>query len=254
MANTYRELLARAIERNGGYSRGYHDRWAISYTVGLYYADLDAEHIYERMCKEQGYLPPLTGLEWSPDDVWTDVQESLYLSLNDDDGNRTYGHETATRYGLDFYRFPRKYKRKGPEDLCYYPSAKPGWILVDPFNAAYFDVKFELQGRGGKHLVVAEFDGVSLKENSKTLAEDIRNDDCGDYPNKWCRKLLAMMDEWDRSFTSKNASSEMEYLAADRMYQDQYERCKQWSEALTAARARREGNALQQELQLTDCD
>ncbi len=240
--NKLRLMLADKIESNGGYSSGYHDRFAIEYPVGLYYADLDKDHIYKLMCEDQGYLPPITGLEWDENKIWEIVQEQMYYSLNDDDGNRTYSPATAKKYGLPMHRFPRKFKRKSTE-CAYCPAKKEGWILDEPFDCEYFDVRFELHGRSGKHLVVTEFEGHDLKMRSEDLAEQIRKHDSWrtSYSNKWCVKLLAMMEEWETIFSSKNASAEMEYQAAFLMYQDQEERVEAWRKALKKARARHVG-------------
>lgn len=245
--NKIRHMLADAIENNGGYSRGYHGRWALSYEVGLYYANLDKDHIYEVMCKEHGYLPPPTSLEWDEQQQWEGGQESMCYGLNDDDGNRTYGPDTAKRYSLPWERFPRRYVRDDPSDSTRYPSAKPGWKLVNPWeDIIYFDVTFGLAGRGGKHLVVEEFEGHRLDMSANDLAERIRDDDAGNYSNRWCTYLLAMMGEWDAMFTSKIASAELEYQAAFRMYSELYDQAQAWRTALKEARAAREVRRLAQ--------
>lgn len=233
--NKYRHMLADAIESNCGYSRGYWDRWAISYEVGLYYADLDLDNIYQVMLKEHGYLPPPTSIEWDEQQVWNTVQEMMVWGLNDDDTNRTYSPDTAKRYGLGYYRYPQKYKRRTNE-CAFYPAKKEGWIRDDPYICEYFDVKFGLAGRCGKHLVVEEFEGRSLAVSADALAEDIRDDDCGNYSNHWCVRLLAMMDEWESIFTSRNASKEMEYQAAFLLHQELSDQADRWRKALSDAR------------------
>lgn len=218
--NHLRHLLADAIERNGGYSSGYHDRFPLEWTVGLHYADLDRDHIFKRVLKDfDSTLRMPDDFEWDPDRIWQWVQEDMYEGLNDDMSRQTYGPETAKRYGLPFERFPKAYRRKKDSDTAYFQSKKPGWLLENPYPCIYFKVNFELHGRGGKHLVVTDFEGHRLEgRNSEDWAAIIRNDDDGSFSNVWCRNLLAMIGEWDGMFTSKNASDEMEYLAADRMY------------------------------------
>ena len=233
--NTYRRLLAEAIERNGGYSRGYHDRYPIEYDVSLWRADLDVDHVYKKMCETHGYLPPITGLEWDEEQIWRWTQEDLYHSL-DCDAYRTYSTDTAKRFGLPYHRFPQRYKRRTNE-CAYYPAKLAGWRREDPYIPEYYDVKFELAGRGGKHLVVTEFQGRRLEGfSSDELAERIRESECETYSNVWCNRLLAMMHEWDKCFTPEAAADEMEYQAADRMYSEQYDRTQAWRKALKRAR------------------
>lgn len=217
MSNIFRKLLVQAIGFNGGYSRGYHDRWALSWEVGLYYANLDKNHIYEVMKKDVGDEPMHPDLEWDPEQQWMRGQEDLAEGLNDDDGRRTYSPETAARHGLPYHKFPRRFKRYEGE-IVYYPAKLKGWILDDPYECKYFDVEFGLAGRGGKHLVVERFEGINLALSSDELIERIEDQSNWHFSNQWCRNLLAMIDEWDKMFTSKNASKELEYQAANRMY------------------------------------
>jgi len=239
MSNAYRELLAQAIEKNGGYSRGYHERFALAFTVGLYYANIDREHIYKKAVQEFGPLAPLTyGIEWDENDEWQSAQESMACGLNDDDGNRTYSPDTAARYGLPYHSAPglKYWRRRKAGDVCGYAAKLPGWWIVNPYANETYGVEFGLYGRGGKHLCVESFEGKSLQLSSDDLADAIRNDEDGSYPNKWCQRLLAMLTEWEQCFTSRNASAELEYLCAERMAQRVNERADAWRAALAKAR------------------
>jgi len=240
MPNTYRELLARAIEKNGGYSRGYNERFALAFTVGLYYANLDVNNIYKKAVQEFGPLPPLTpAIEWDEQGEWESGQESMAYGLEDDDGYRTYSPDTANRFGLPFHTGPglKYWRRRKAGDVSGYPAKLPCWWIVNPYCNETYTVEFSLYGRCGKHLCVESFEGVSLRISSDDLADAIRNDDNGSYPNKWCKRLLAMLTEWEQYFTSSNASAELEYLCADQLAQRLQDRSNTWRAALAKARA-----------------
>lgn len=232
MPNTYRRLLADAIERNNGYSSGYHDRYSLSFGVGLCYTDTSKENIFKRVQKEAPHLQLPPGFEWDEQQQWSWAQEDMARNLNDDDGNRTYGPETAKRFGLPFETFPRK---------CGYRDGV--WGHIERFQTDHFAVEFGLAGRGGKHLVVLSFEGHELTQRSGDLANAIREDDDGSFSNKWCQRLLAMLTEWEQMFTSKNASDELEYQCAFRMEQE-----------LQEIHDEAEQTEQQQELQLAKCD
>lgn len=225
--NIYRELLARAVEDNGGYHGDRREHWPLAFTVGLYYADLDRDHMEVLAVQEQGVTKaqieatrPL--VEWETDREWHAVQEMMYEGLNDDDSNRTYSPATAARLGLPFERFPKQYKRRSNE-VAYYPAAMPGWISESPYTCRTYDAEFQLRGRSGKHLVIHSFLGKDLNEfSADRLAEILRSDEEVSYhgfTNVWCQALLAMVHEWTEHFTSQKASAEMEYLAADQFAQ-----------------------------------
>jgi hypothetical protein len=117
-------------------------------------------------------------------------------ALSECEGYNTYGPATAARYGLPYQRFPKQYVRVTNES-AYYPARKKGWKLVDPYLTVHFEAAYNLAGRGGKHLVVTEFENRTLDMSSEDLAEAIRDDDGGYFnralfSNQWCRKLLAM--------------------------------------------------------------
>lgn len=225
--NAFRKLLIEKLEANGGYSSGYHDRFAIEYTVGLYYADTDIEDLAKVGEEHHGLDMKLfelirDDLDWDGDKEWQHAQEDMYWGLKngDDCAWTTYSLATANMFGLPYDAFPKKYKRLTNE-CAYYPASKPGWILDNPYTCLNFDAKFGLYGRGGKHLCIEEFEGVKLKLSNQELIESIEDPDryygAPDYSNTWCRNLLAMMTEWEVMFTSKNASKELEYQMAYRL-------------------------------------
>ncbi|WP_454735418.1 hypothetical protein [Cupriavidus necator] len=225
--NIFRKLLAEAISRNAGYSSNRHDRWPLEFPVGLYYADLDRDNIEQLAVSEHGLTMqqietarPL--VKWNPEYVWTDVQGQMAEGLNDNDGNRTYSPKTAVRYGLPHDRFPQRYKRRTNE-CAYYPAKKEGWVRESPYTCKMYRAEFSLAGRGGKHLVVDEFDGKTLRGwSADDLAETLlNNEECHyhGFTNQFCQGLLAMLDEWTQCFTSRITSNEMEFLAADQYAQ-----------------------------------
>lgn len=213
--NVYRKMLIEAVERNGGY----HARWGsypIEYTVGLYYTKNGIEDYVEGLIKSGELDPKLWRLiedafveDFDMDAQWQHVQWEMASSL--DYAFKTYGQDTATKFGLPYRRFPNQYKRKDKES-AYWPTSKEGWALVDPYIELQFDVEFSLEGRGGKHLVIVEFEGHKLSGmSSKAFIEALEDPDT-QYSNEWCRNLLAMMQEWDVLFTSVAASAEFDYL------------------------------------------
>lgn len=182
MSDAHRIELAKAITANGGYSSGYHDRYALSYNVSLTYVDLNTAHIYALAKAEAPDLPPLPDdFEWDAEDEYTWAQENIVRSLQEDDAYRTCSPEVEARYGI---------------------------TEVDAFK-----VEFGLAGRSGKHLVIESFEGLRLGMRSADLAEAILEED-SDYSDAWCRALLAMMQTWDECFTPKTASAELEHACA----------------------------------------
>jgi hypothetical protein len=235
MANIYRELCARAIENNGGYSRGYHERFALSWNVGVSARKSSFDELYplalERLKEDHGVTEP----DWTAaalHNVKTDwdrkmekgelfywIIEDMQRGVTEADSYKTLRPEIAARYGLPYSRFPKKYARRNKE-MAYYPAKVDGWILVDPYTVEQFDVSWEFHGRGGKHLCLTEFEGKPLNNCSEDLAESILQDDSGEYSNQWCQKLVAFIHECDLCFTHENVEKEWEYQAAYRLAQE----------------------------------
>lgn len=222
--NIFRKLLIEKLEQNGGYSSGYHDRYAIEYEVGLYYVDTDIDHLAKVAAEHHGLDLKLFELvrddiDWDYDQQWRWAQETMASHLNDSDCYSSYGTDTAKMFGLPYKRFPLQYKRR-TDEMAYYPAAKRHWLLVDPYINRHFEVKFGLAGRGGKHLVITEFEGYELNISNRELIDRLEHNEEGyNYTNKWCQALLAMMHEWEKCFTSKIASEELEWYMADQLAQ-----------------------------------
>ncbi len=250
MANKYRELLAQVIENNGGYSAGRGGTFALEFTVGLYYADLSVEHLYKIAVENFGPLPPLTpAIEWDVAQAWEWAQQNMTDTLNDNEGYCTYSPSNAKLYGMPYCTPPglKYWRRKKEGDVCGYPAKVSGWWIVNPYCNESYSVKFGLYGRGGKHLCIESFEGVRLDMSADQLADAIRNDEDGTYSNKWCQRLLCMVVEWEKCFTSKLASAELEYQCADQLAQRLLERGAAWRKALANARAEKKAHAIEKE-------
>lgn len=222
MTNKYRVLLAQAIENNAGYSPRRGVTFALAFNVGLYHADISAEHLYTVAVENFGPLPPMPpSIEWDEQYECEMAQEIMAMTLNDNDGYRTYSPCTAKRYGMPYCTPPglKYWRRKKSGDVCGYPAKLPAWWIVNPYCNEAYSVEFGLHGRGGKHLCIESFEGVRLNMSACELSDAIRNDDSGDYSNKWCQRLLCMLVEWEQCFTAKAASAELEYLCADQLAQ-----------------------------------
>jgi hypothetical protein len=239
--NQIRKRLLDAVKSNGGYSQSRREGSFLAFTVGLYYADLSFHSVRQAYIKNLNGAAPGVAFDdpfwmkleanWDKDrtqsSLWSTIQEDMYRGLNDDDGNRTYSPATATRHGLTYYTAKpahARYARRTGKEVCCYPASKPNWIRVDPYVCEYFDVTFALYGRGGKHLCVTQFEGVPLDSSDYSFEDKLRASPGDDayvprMTNLWCRKLLAMIEEWDVCFTEKNASAEMDCLAVYRMEQ-----------------------------------
>lgn len=258
----WRELCARAIEANYGYSRGYGERFALEWTVGIYVGVPDSDDLLDPRKGKPGVWEALREnwsvtreefeatvsdkrlAEWREEwddernksNLWQFVVEVMADDFRGSVQGTTWASvrpEIANRYGLGYYS-PVRFERRDPDkDRAYYPAKVEGWKRVSEFaNVPDFDATFEFHGRGGKHLCLVEFEGVSIEHSSDDLADLIRNHNDergGCYSNEWCQKLLAYIHECDLMFTSKLAGEEFEYQcrfrAADELH-DLYEQCK----------------------------
>ena len=201
MAGRYNTWIRKAlIDRLNGRSY-YSDRrkYALSYTVQFYESIVSSEEASELLI-EYGHFVNETDLairvpnfkalfgELDAQEMYRGAQEQLINDLTDGEGFMTWSPETARRYGFD-------YTGDGAERA--------------------FKVTFHTLGRGGKHVVVAEFEGVQL---DGALTERISGEDwsyTGSVSNQWCRKLMGMMDEWDVMLTTNNAHECGKYYMTD---------------------------------------
>lgn len=236
--NTYRKLLADAIESNCGYSSGYHERYALAWNVKIGSGVPDwgtrdfKDSVIERM-KENfgGDVAALTedqlakfGEDWDEQDsqnrVWEWVMEDMQSGVTEDDTYRTWSPAVERRYGFGHDPIGKpvleRYKRIQGE-MCYYPAKVAGWQRLGVEAPDYFfDVKWTFTGRSGGYIALEEFQHVGLKQTSESLAGAIRDDEEGNFSNKWCHELLAMIAEWDSNFNRKNVHAEFLYQCAYR--------------------------------------
>jgi hypothetical protein len=248
--NPYRELLAKAIDQNCGYSSGYHDRFALSWNVSVDWGIPDSDSLISgaglKALGENYSITPEEfhaavtpealeefATEWDDESnqrrQWDWVLEDMREGVTGADTYRMLRPEIAKRYGLSAGpRFPKKYKRR-TDECVYYPAKVEGWVLDDPYrDQLMFDVSWEFAGRQGKHLCLSEFEGRRLYMRAEDLAEHIRQDDDGSYPNWWCQRLVAFIHECDICFDRKMVKQEFEHQVAFRFandLNDVYEAC-----------------------------
>ncbi len=201
MAGRYNTWIRKALLNRLDRMRYYDRRTlnALSYTVKFYKSVDTAEEASELLIRHGHFINEVDLAIRFPDfeDRFEAIDESaMYMyaqennisDLANDEGYRTWSPETARRYGFD-------YTGDGAD--------RP------------FDVEFATRGRGGKHVVVVEFEGETLDGD---LTERITGADW-EYPispsNQWCRKLMGMMDEWDKLLTTANAHECGGYYMAD---------------------------------------
>ena len=197
--NIWRELLARAIEDNGGYYAN-HDKVALAWNVKIHAGVEDLaeytgsanfkDNMPDEVLEDKKLLKEAIKLaDWNKDHVWQwaldDVREGV-------SGN----------YAADTYRSmtPARFNHFG---------------LIEAKGGTYFDVEFSFCGRSGGYICIKTFEGVALGNISASqLAESLREPDHwngSEYPNAWCQKLVAFIAECDEMFTREKAEAEFSY-------------------------------------------
>jgi hypothetical protein len=188
--NKIRELLARAVERNGGYDSVYSNTVSLAWNVKVHSTDFfDMEEVFDQAV-EQGDADPdhkrsLSKLEFDLDELGTWALDNVREFAFDDQGLSMMSPDVARRYGLD--------------------------------HSAMYDAEFCFVGRSGGYVGVEKFEGKRLDCRADQLARRLRdNDECQyyGYSNEWCRKLLAMITEWGKCFTPAIAQAEVERTMA----------------------------------------
>ena len=207
--NTWlRTKLADRIRRNGGYVRGYHDRYALVWMVRVYNIGIDdAEEARAALIEHKHFANEVDLTLQFPDfDEWYAKEigdgqnmydyatECLQDSLSNDEGLRMWSPKTADRYGF-------AYMGEGAD--------KP------------FDMELAGVSSGGKRIALCRFDGENLELDNNELADaidpEVEHDYNWDrqYTNSWCRKLMGIMDELDEALTEENAKRCGRYYATD---------------------------------------
>lgn len=200
-----RAKLADRIRSNGGYSRHNDKSKPLSWKV-YYFQQLENSEQAAQLLAENHFINMADFIlnfpdfdEWfaeqDRDEMWGYAQERLVDDLSDDEGLRTWSPATATRYGFS-------YEGEGAD--------RP------------FDMMLGSYGGGGKHVCLTRFDCETLEGmTSECFAAGVgghldpewcwgRN-----FTNRWCRKLMGIMDELDEALTKENAARCGAYYEAD---------------------------------------
>ena len=201
--NTWvRQQLASRIRSNGGYPGERYVNYPLSWTVHLY-AQIDtAAEAQDALIAAGHYLNEADMALQAPEfEVWWgsngDITQNVHEWAGeavrdslDDDAYRTWSPESAKAVCMD-------YAGRGADKS--------------------FDTGLALRGRGGKHVVLTEFEGVILTSyTNEELAVVVENVDHSDQyvmhvRNAWCRQLLGMMLELDKLLTDEAALDEYRY-------------------------------------------
>jgi hypothetical protein len=215
--NPHRRALLTALKSHGG----------------GYYIDSRASGVLE-------YDVSVCGLHWFMyvDNIKREMQASdperynlLTQHLPEED---QYWAAAEAEWDTDQYRFSNICEQMGESVSTYSHRTKtrsPGYELeyysTNPVTGKAHDVQVQLAGRGGKHLVVTSFDGLSTPSG---LADDILvadrttyNEYSAPYPlcktanvsegytDEWMRDFAQMITYWDSLDIPKRAREEFEY-------------------------------------------
>jgi hypothetical protein len=216
-----RELLARAVESNGGYTRHLSGSWPLSWEVPIQSRKSTFDELFDAAVKQlrQDHIGD-EPTHWTPAHLknvkfdWNSsmrggglfyqIAEDMRNDVQDSDTFKFMRPEIEKRYGLSVD--PLRTRMYIKEPGCKF--------RIEHDYPRAFDVEFEFVGRGGKHLVISAFEGRKLVGlSAKDLAQMMRSGD-GAYSNAWCRDLLAMVHEWDLCFTPQEVESSWESAAA----------------------------------------
>lgn len=223
----------------GGYGSRY-DKWPIEFTVAAYYTDFDFDHIWEKYAAEHW---PFDESKETPETIKAYYDLARRLHKEHEGSLWSWGQEDA------------------------YRPLSDGDAYRTLWDGTMLDVKLELHGRCGKHLVIAEFEGrslrgVSTEDLSDEMMRQTRPDGYshveydilkkGNFWDGWTNKEVETFYKYVRQceidFTSDKASAEVEYQGAFNFFcnivNPEWETVKQeratHDEAVEAARAVRE--------------
>ncbi|HEX6826691.1 MAG TPA: hypothetical protein VF077_10290, partial [Nitrospiraceae bacterium] len=183
-----RQILASKLQRNGGYRRGRGEDFVLEWCVPVY-ASLTRSNLVPAIISTGEVLHEADLRLQYPEieDVW----EQYIRDPKQDE--RTWEwliedmRESVT--GSDCYAMWR------PE------IAKKWGFSYDGLGADKpFEVEFCFAGRGGKHLCIEKFEGISL--NQRDLIDNLLDPEEA-WPTLWVRQLLGMIEEWDLCFTQE---------------------------------------------------
>lgn len=186
----------------GGYYADRHARFPVEFTVGTHYADLGFDSLWPRVLETAGVQPGTREsslLQFCAKRAYKEIEGHLWSWAQEDIARSLQEADT--------------YRMLWGGDTT-------------------LDVKLDLYGRGGKHLVIEEFEGVSLQGKSEEDLQELLMEQTPPYGAGRCDKDRLLKDhEWtvkterldtlyryirqcEIDFTSRKASDELEYAAA----------------------------------------
>lgn len=193
--NGSRTKMVNWLTDNGGY-RDRHEEFAIEFDVSTWRADLDVEHLWKRLC-EMGEF----GILKMPPEKQV-VAKHLFESVYAEHENNVW------RWGCE--------------------EAYEGWRDSDTpyetFVGERVSWNHELRGRGGKHLVMTECEGLNLRCDSDELAERLMERSFDGARWEWdissdtVRKLFIVCVQNYFELTPSAVADEVEYRAAWRLW------------------------------------
>lgn len=189
---TSRKSMVNFITGIGGYiSR--HGQYAIEFSIAAYNANLDATTLWETLVTKCDF-----GIDKMPVNEQV-IAEHLFRAAHAE-------HETHLwNWGVE-----EAFESWSDSDSPY-----------ETFEGTRVDWKFEVQGRGGKHLVMTECEGINLQRSPESLEEALmERDSSGDYeiPIDWVKKLFIICAQNTVELTPTAIGHEVEYRAAWRLW------------------------------------
>lgn len=176
----------------GGYSDR-RDCWAIEFNISADRVDLTQEHLWELLSSGK--------MDVGPDD--------------------TYSPEKLLQVKALFWKVYAEHEEAlwswAVEEA--YESWKDSDTPYETFTGERINWKWEIQGRGGKHLCMTECDGDSLECSTDDLESDLRPTGKDTvWSHAEVRKLFIICVQNSVDLTPKRISEEVEYRAAWRLW------------------------------------
>ena len=199
MTNDVAKKLADKIKGNGGYYSG-RTMWPLSWDVSLWSkkaaADLARLHIKEARDKDRTTIAVALAIG-KRDNLSGRYAKLVVEPFNIDQASDwAIGDMRSSLDKDDTYRYvsPEVYEKHGLS------------------GDTTLDVKFELHGRGGKHLCITEFEGRKLANFTHMFdLHDVGQRFVENISDDWCLKLLAYIEEAGKMFSCKAVKKEFEY-------------------------------------------
>lgn len=177
-----RKAMVEYICANGGYSAYGVGTWPLSWDMGLDRLDFSFNNLWEK-AKEYADVNDAEMEEFKTfvrERVWKDEENASAI----------------------LYDIAVEDARERVNDSDAHKSLGDG--TYDP------DVSFEFWGRGGRHLVLSKYAGVSFVRTSSADLYEVMS--AWGFPS--VKRFYKFVRTWTQYFTSENAKSEVEYQAA----------------------------------------